>query len=149
VKVIGIIVLLLVIGLGAVTLFVTKEPSRELDAQGKSWVAGYETWHDSVAREVTAAQRGMTLTTEEKNARLLEPLRGCERALTRIGEPPSLLEPVHDAAQQACGQAAVALAKNDQFGTSALATTRLHLAEVEDNLRLAQHSLKLALDEPL
>ena len=92
----------------------------------------------------------MTLETEAKNARLLEPLRDCGRSLAQVGDPPAeLLDPVHEAAWAACGQADVALAKNDEFGTSALATTRLHLNEVEDNLRLSQHSLRLALDEPL
>jgi hypothetical protein len=149
VKAIGIIVLLLVVGLGVVTYITTKEPNRELDAQGRTWVAEYDSWHDTVARQVGVAQRGMTLETPAKNARLLEPLRACARSLARVGEPPSLLDPVHEAALAACGQADVALAKNDQFGVSALATTRLHLGEVEDNLRLSQHSLKLALDQPV
>ena len=149
-KAIGIIVLLFVIGLGVMTFVVTKEPDRDLDAQGQSWVAGFQTWHGNVMRQVGQAQRGMTFEAEEKNSRLLEPLRACGQSLARIGEPPTeLLEPVHEAALAACGQADVALAKNDQFGISALATTRLHLNEVEDNLRLSQHSLRLALDEPL
>ncbi len=148
-KAIGIIVLLLVVGLGVMTLFVTREPDRELDSQGRSWVAEYETWRGTVSRQVGVAARGVTLETEAKNARLLEPLRACGRMLARIGEPPSLLEPVREAALDACGQAEVALAKNDQFGVSALATTRLHLAEVEDKLRLSKHNLRLALGEPL
>lgn len=148
-KAIGIIVLLLVVGLGVVTLLVTKEPDRDLDSQGRSWVAEYETWRGTVSRQVVEVARGVTLETEAKNARLLEPLRECARTLARIGEPPPLLEPVHEAAVEACGQAEVALAKNDQFGVSALATTRLHLAEVEDKLRLSRHNLRLALDEPL
>jgi hypothetical protein len=148
-KAIGVIVLLLVAGLGVAVFVVTKEPDRDLDAEGQSWVAGYDAWHDAVAGQVVAAQRGMTLSTEAKNARLLEPLRRCDRSLMRLGEPPSLLDSVYEAAVRACGEAQVALAKNDEFGVSALATTRLHLADVEDNLRLSQHSLRLALDQPL
>lgn len=148
-KAIGIIVLLLVVGLVVATFVVTREPDRELDAQGQAWRTDYQAWQDTVGRQVVAAERGMTLTTPKRNGRLLEPLRDCSRSLARIGEPPGLLDSVREAAQQACGQAEVALAKNDQFGVSALAATRLHLAEVEDNLRLAQHSLRLALDEPL
>jgi hypothetical protein len=147
VKAIGIIVLLLVVGIAAATLVLTKEPDRDLDAQGRSWIAGYEEWHGTVLRQVGIAQRGMTLATEKKNARLLEPLRGCDRSLARIGEPPGLLETVHEAATRACGEANVALAKNDEFGSTAFAATRLHLDEVEDNLRLSQHSLRLALDQ--
>lgn len=148
-KAIGIIVLLLVVGLGVVTYVTTREPDRELDAQGRRWVADYQTWHGTTSRQVVAAARGMKLSTEARNARLLEPLRDCRHRLDRIGEPPSLLEDVHEAASDACGQAEIALAKNDQFGVSAFATTRLHLADVEDRLRLSQHSLRLALDEPL
>ncbi len=149
-KAIGVIVLLFVIGLGVVTFVITKEPDRDLDAQGRTWIADYESWRATIARQVVVAHRGMTLETEARNARLLEPLRSCGQRLTRVGEPPAeLLDPVHEAAWAACGQADVALAKNDQFGPAALATTRLHLNEVEDNLRLSQHSLRLALDEPL
>jgi hypothetical protein len=127
----------------------TREPDRTLDVQGRTWVASFDAWRVGVGRQVTTARRGLTLTAPAKNARLLEPLRGCGRALARIGEPPELLGDVRDAAAQACGEAEVALAKNDQFGVSALATTELHLAEVEDKLRLARHNLRLALDEPL
>ncbi len=148
-KAIGIIVLVLVVSLGVGTYFITKEPNRELDAQGRSWVSDYQSWHTVVLRQVETAQRGMTLETAAKNARLLEPLRGCAQSLGRVGQPPELLDSVLDAAFAACGQADVALSKNDQFGVSALATTRLHLNNVEDNLRLSQHNLRLALDQPL
>ncbi len=148
-KAIGTIVLLLVVGIGVATLVLTKEPDRDLDAQGRSWVAGYEEWHGVVLRRVEVAQRRMTFADEDRNARLLEPLRGCALSLARVGDPPALLEEVQEAAARACGEAEVALAKNDEFGSASLATTRLHLNEVEDNLRLSQHSLRLALDEPL
>jgi hypothetical protein len=148
VKAIGIIVLLLVIGLGVVTFVVTKEPDRDLDPQGRSWVADYDAWSGTLARQVTVAQRGVSLTTPAKNARLLEPLRACGGSLTRIGEPPEVLVDVHEAAQRACGEALFALAKNDEFGVSALATTRVHLGEVEEQLGVAQHNLEVALDEP-
>jgi len=148
VKAIGIIVLLLVIGLGAVTLFVTKEPDRTLDAQGQAWVDDYHAWRESVAGQVARAERGMSFGTPMKNARLLEPLGSCASRLARIGEPPTLLVDVKSAAQQACGEAQVALAKNQEFGQSAYATMRLHLAEVSDQLRLAQRNLTLGLEGP-
>ena len=148
-KAIGIIVLLLVIGLGVVTFMVTKEPDRTLDAQGQTWVDDYHAWRGSVSRQVAAAERGMSFGTPAKNARLLAPLRRCARRLAQIGEPPDLLIGVKDAGLQACGEAQVAIAKNKEFGTAAYATMRLHLAEVSDQLRLAQRRLKLALEGPV
>ena len=71
-KAIGIIVLLLVIGLGAVTFMVTKEPDRTLDAQGQTWVDAYHSWRVSVSRQV-AAERATAFETPAKNARLLAP----------------------------------------------------------------------------
>ena len=44
-----------------------------------------------------------------------------------------------EAAILACGEAEIALAKNQEFGM-AYATMRLHLAEVEDKLRGAQRN---------
>ena len=148
-KAIGIIVLLLVIGLGAVTFMVTKEPDRTLDAQGQTWVDAYHSWRVSVSRQVVAAERAMAFETPAKNARLLAPLRGCGRRLAQIGEPPALLQDVKEAAILACGEAEIALAKNQEFGMAAYATMRLHLAEVEDKLRGAQRNLELALDGPV
>ena len=147
-KAIGIIVLLLVVGLGAVTLYVTKEPDRTLDAQGQAWVDEYQAWRESVARQVDTAERGMAFGAPKKNARLLRPLRSCGARLAQIGDPPSLLADVKQAALQACGEAQVALAKNQEFGQAAYATMRLHLAEVSDQLRLAQRNLTLALEGP-
>ena len=54
-----------------------------------------------------------------------------------------------EAALLACGEAEVALAKNEEFGRAAYATMRLHLAEVSDQLRGAQRNLELALDGPV
>jgi hypothetical protein len=149
VKAIGIIVLLFVIVLGTVTYVVTKEPSRELDADGRTWVAGYQEWRETVAQEASVARRTMALSTEARNAQLIEPLRDCWAGLTEVGEAPGLLAEVQDAAVGACGEADIALSKNDEFGVAALATTKLHLRRVEEKLRLAEHSLRLALDQPL
>jgi hypothetical protein len=148
VKAIGIIVLLLVVGLGIVTFMVTKEPDRTLDAQGQTWLDDFRAWSHSVSTQVSTAERGMSFGAPRKNARLLAPLRSCEQRLARVGEPPTLLEDVKDAGLQACGQAQVALAKNQEFGQAAYATMRLHLAEVSDQLRLAQRSITLALEGP-
>ena len=148
-KAIGIIVLLLVIGLGVVTFMVTKEPDRTLDAQGQTWVDEYDAWRSTVARQVNTAERNMAFETPAKNARLLAPLRSCGRRLAQIGEPPALLKDVKEAALLACGEAEVALAKNEEFGRAAYATMRLHLAEVSDQLRGAQRNLELALDGPV
>jgi hypothetical protein len=148
VKAIGIIVLLLVIGLGIVTFMITKEPDRTLDPQGQTWLDDFGAWSDSVSTQVATAERGMSFGTPRKNARLLAPLRSCGQRLARIGEPPTLLKDVKAAGLQACGQAQVALAKNEEFGQAAYATMRLHLAEVSDQLRLAQRSITLALEGP-
>ena len=147
-KAIGIIVLVLAIGLGVVTFMVTKEPDRTLDPQGQTWLDDFRAWSGSVSTQVTTAERGMSFGTPRKNARLLAPLRSCGQRLARIGEPPTLLEDVKAAGLQACGQAQVALAKNEEFGQAAYATMRLHLAEVSDQLRLARRSITLALEGP-
>ena len=93
-KAIGIIVLLLVIGLGAVTFMVTKEPDRTLDPQGQTWLDEFRAWSESVSKQVTTAERGMSFGTPRKNARLLAPLRSCGQGLAQVGEPPTLLKDV-------------------------------------------------------
>src|SRR5262245_65044009 len=127
---------------------VTKEPDRTLDAQGQTWLDDFRAWSNSVSTQVSTAERGMSFGTPRKNGRLLAPLRSCGQRLARVGEPPTLLEDVKNAGLQACGQAQVALAKNEEFGQAAYATMRLHLAEVSDQLRLAKRSITLALEGP-
>ena len=77
------------------------------------------------------------------------PLRGCGRRLAQIGEPPALLQDVKEAAILACGEAEIALAKNQEFGMAAYQRCGSTLAEVEDKLRGAQRSLELALNGPV
>jgi hypothetical protein len=146
VKVIGTIVVILLVAMGVATYLVTRPPDRELDAQGRSWVDRYEKWVGTTQREVNRAISGMDFSTEEKNARLIEPLRGCSASFARVGEPPGFLEPVREFVLVACGEAEFAVQVNDRDGTANLATTNLHLREAESNLLLSRQKLASELD---
>lgn len=146
-KGIGAFVLVLLVALGVVMYVVTRPPDRVLDAQGEAWVDEFEGWRTAKERTVDRAIVGLTFTSQEKNARGLEPLRTCTASLRRIGTPPELLAPVEDAALDACGQAEHAVALNDRFDTASLASIRLHLNEAGDRLQLAARNLRAALDD--
>jgi hypothetical protein len=148
VKGIGVFVLLLLVGLGVTGYVVTRPPDRDLDAQGRAWVTKYEAWVGRTERRVDAASVGMGFSSERRNARLLEPLRACSVSFGRIGPPPTLLSSVQEAAAAACGQAEHAVRVNDRFGFASLATTKLHLDEAGDQLRLSRSNLQVRLGEP-
>ena len=139
--------MLVLVGLGIGTYFVTRPPERELDAQGRAWVDRYEAWSDETQGQVNRAIGGMDLSTKEKNARLIEPLRGCSVSFAELGEPPSFLGTVREFVVVACGEAEFAVQTNDRFGTANLATTNVHLREAESNLVLARQELVSELDE--
>jgi hypothetical protein len=145
----GILVFLVLLGIGiGIALYYTTRPeSRELDAQGRAWVAAYEPWLDTTHRRVTQARVEMGFDSEEQNARLIEPLRSCLTTLFELGDHPAFLGEVVEAAADACGRAEIAVGLNDEFGTSSLATIKNHLNEAEDRLRLSRRTLNLALAE--
>lgn len=144
-KGIGIFVLLLLTALGVATYVVTRPPDRDLDAEGKAWVAAFERWASAAERDLQAAQVAIGFSSEARNARVLEPLRSCASLLARVGLPPEFLDSVLEAAQDACGRAEYAVRTNDEFGFASLATTRSHLNEAEDRLVLARHTLRVQL----
>ena len=146
-KAIGTIVVLVLVGLGIGTYFVTRPPEQELDAQGRAWVDRYEAWSDKTQGQVSRAIGGMDFSTKEKNARLIEPLRGCSASFAGLGEPPSFLETVREFVVVACGEVEFAVQTNDRFGTANLATTNVHLREAESNLVLARQELTSELAE--
>ena len=141
VKVIGTIVVVVLVAMGVGTYLVTRPATNELDAQGRAWVDRYEGWAGTTARQVNRAISGMDFETEEKNARLIEPLRRCSASFAELGEPPGFLEPVQEYVLVACGEAEFAVQVNDRDGASNLATTNLHLREAESNLALARQKL--------
>jgi hypothetical protein len=147
VKVIGTIVVILLIGMGVGTYFVTRPPERELDAQGRAWVDRYEKWAGKTQRQIDRAISGMDFSTKEKNDRLIEPLRGCSAAFARVGGPPSFLNGVREFADAACGEAEFAVQVNDRDGVANLATTNVHLREAESNMLLARQELTSELAE--
>jgi hypothetical protein len=148
VKAIGTVVAIVLVGVGVATYLVTRPASRELDAQGRAWVDRYETWADKTERQIGGAIAGMDFTTEEKNARLIEPLRRCSGSFARIGEPPGFLEPVREFVLVACGEAEFAVQINDRDGTANLATSNVHLREAEGQLLLSRQKLASELGEP-
>ena len=142
-----VIVPLLLVAFGVTVYVLTRPPDRELDAQGRAWVAAYEEWSATSVRDVDAALVGMDFGKEARNARLIEPLRGCSASIVRLGEPPDLLESVEQLALEGCGRAEHAVGLNDEFGTASLASIKLHLGEAEDRLSLARRTLRIELGD--
>jgi hypothetical protein len=115
--------------------------------KGRAWVDRYESWTDTTQRRIDRAVAGMGFSSKRKNARLIEPLRGCSVSFGRIGEPPAFLKPVREIVIEACGEAEYAVQVNDRFGTANLATTNLHLREAEQRLLLSRRELAFGLGE--
>lgn len=144
---IGAFVLLLLVAVGVVGYAATRPPDRDLDLQEQAWVRKFRSWRDTTERRVDAASAGIGFTSAKRNARLLEPLRGCTISFGRLGLVPTLLESVEEASLDACGQAEHAVAVNDRFAFASLATTRLHLNQAGDRLQLAARNLRTQLGE--
>lgn len=142
-KAIGIFVVLLLIALGVATFIVTREPSRELDAQGRTWVSGYSTWHDEISRPLASA----VATTGGSsgaglNAKQIELLRACAPSLAQLGSPPGLLGAVAEDANAACGQIELALSIDEEYGGSGRATTWDHFRRAESLLAVSETNLR-------
>jgi hypothetical protein len=145
---IGAFVVVLLVAVGVVGYVATRPPDRDLDPADRAWVRTFESWTDTTERRVEAAIVGLTFESNARNARLLEPLATCSASLLRLGDPPAeVLTPAHEAAQAACGRAEHAVGVNDAFGTASLATTRLHLDEAGDQLRLVRRNVQEAQGE--
>ena len=146
-KGIGTFVVILLAAIGVAVYFATREPSRELDAEGRAWISGYQAWNLRKERQLDRALVGMGFESEGKNARLIEPLRTCFASFIRFGEPPGFLVDVEELTLEACGQAEHAVDVNDEFGLASLATVKLNLNEAEDSLLAARHALGLELEK--
>ncbi|MDH4340164.1 MAG: hypothetical protein OEW47_07365 [Thermoleophilia bacterium] len=147
-KGIGIFVLLLLVALGVAMFVVTRPPNRNLDAQGRAWVARFSAWRADVARPVNQAEVVIGISRGEKlPARLIEPLRGCTVTLAKLGAPPSLLEGVVKNANAACGEVEYGLSVYARYGSPALATTKLHLHRAGRWLAQAEINLHQQLGE--
>lgn len=88
----------------------------------------------------------MTLESEKRNARLIEPLRGCFASLTRVGVAPKFLDDVQRITLEACGRSEHAVDVDDRFGTASLATVKQHLNNAQDLLQTARRTLKVRLE---
>jgi hypothetical protein len=142
-----VIVPLLIAAFGVAVYAYTRPPDRDLDAQGRAWVAGYGPWSGKNLRNVRAALVRMDFGEEARNARLVEPLRGCSASLVRLGDPTELLASVRRLSLEACGRAQHAVGLTDRFGTASLASIKLHLGEAEDRLAVARRTLRVKLAE--
>jgi hypothetical protein len=140
-KGIGTFVLLLLVGGAVVTYFVTRPPNRHLDAAGQAWVDGFAAWRESTVRTVDRADASIGLSTRRLSPALVRSLDECSATLRRVGMPPGLLDVVLRDADTACGEVDSALAANQRFGPSALATTKQHLARAESWLQQARLDL--------
>jgi hypothetical protein len=146
---IGAFVVLLLVVVGIVGYVATRPPDRDLDAMDRAWMREFESWTDTTERRVDAAIVGLTFESNTRNARLLEPLATCSASLLGLGKPPAeILDSAYEAAKAACGRAEHAVGVNDAFGTASLATTRLHLDEAGDQLRLVRRNLREAQGQP-
>jgi hypothetical protein len=146
-KGIGVFVLLLLTALGVGTFLLTREPSHELDAQGRTWVADFSAWHADISRPLgrsVAATSG--LSGGGLSAGLAELLSACAPSLAQLGSPPDFLHAVVEDANAACGQIEVALSVDAQQGSFGRATTWDHLHRAEGLLAVAKTNLRLQLD---
>lgn len=146
-KGIATVVALLVGGLLVAGYVVTRPEDRDLDAAERAWVRDFRVWRANAERRVESAVVGIGFASEQRNARLLEPLRACSASLARLGAGPPLVGSAYEAALDACGQAERAVSLNDAYGFASLATTKLHLGEAADRLRLALRNLRVRLGE--
>ena len=141
-KGIGIFVLVLLIGLGVATFFVTRAPSRNLDTEGRAWVAHFSTWRADIARPLNqAVGSDWRLPGREAARSVHQASSQLWTSLAQLGSPPGLLDVVLEDAQAACAEVEHALAVNARYGSPALATTRLHLHRAESLLETARVSL--------
>jgi hypothetical protein len=141
-KAIGIFVLLLLIALGVGTVLLTREPSRELDAQGRTWVSEFAMWHDEISRPLgNAVATTGGLGEEGLSAQQVKLLGPCARSLAQLGPPPGFLHSVAEDAGAACGQIEVALSVDAQYSGAGRATTWDHLRRAESLLAVAKADL--------
>ena len=140
---------LLLIALGVGTFLLTREPSRELDAQGRTWVADFSTWHNDISRPLGRA----VATTggsgaEGLSAQQVKLLSACTQSLAQLGSQPGILDAVAEDANAACGEIEFALSVDAKYGGSGRATTWDHLRRAERLLAVAKTNLReYALDE--
>jgi hypothetical protein len=146
VKGIGVFVAILLVAGGVAMYVYTRPPDRDLDAQGRTWVGQFESWSADMARNVDRAEVSIGVSQGKRlDASLVPALEVCSRTLAELGEPPVLLERVHEEAGTACGELEYALSLNDGYGPSALASTRLHLQRAARWLVAADYTLTRAL----
>ena len=135
--------MLLLIALGVGTFLLTQEPSRELDAQGRTWVADFSTWHNEISRPLGRAVATTGGSREEAlSAEQVKLLRACSQSLAQLGSQPGLLDAVAEDANAACGEIAFALSVDAKYGSSGRATTWDHLRRAESLLAVAKTNLR-------
>ena len=110
---------LLLIALGVGTFLVTREPSRELDAQGRTWVADFSTWHTEISRPLgRAVATTGGLRGEGLSAQQVKLLSACTQSLEQLGSQPGILDAVAKEANAACGEIEFALSVDAKYGSS-------------------------------
>ena len=134
---------LLLIALGMGTFLLTREPSRELDAQGRTWVSDFSTWHNEISRPLGSAVATTGGSGEEGlSAKQVKLLRACAQSLAQLGSQPGVLDAVAEDANAACGEIEFALSVDAKYGSSARATTWDHLRRAESLLAVAETNLR-------
>lgn len=134
---------LLLIALGVGTFLLTREPSRELDAQGRTWVSDFSTWHNEISRSLGSAVATTGGSSEEGlSAKQVKLLRACAQSLAQLGSQPGVLDAVAEDANAACGEIEFALSVDAKYGSSARATTWDHLRRAESLLAVAETNLR-------
>ena len=134
---------LLLIALGVGTFLLTREPSRELDAQGRTWVADFSTWHNEISRPLGRAVATTGGSREEGlSAQQVKLLSACTQSLEQLGSQPGILDAVAEDANAACGEIEFALSVDAKYGSSGRATTWDHLRRAESLLAVAKTNLR-------
>ena len=135
--------LLLLIALGVGTFLLTREPSRELDAQGRTWVSGFSTWHDEISRPLGSAVAATGGSGGDGlSAQQVKFLSTCTQSLGQLGSQPGVLDAVAEDAGAACGEIEFALSVDAKYGRSGRATTWDHLRRAESLLAVAETNLR-------
>jgi hypothetical protein len=147
VKWIGPFVAVLLIGGGIATYVYTRPPDRTLDAQGRAWVAAFDTWSAEMARAIDRAEVSIGESGGESlDPSLIPPLEACARTLAKLGPPPTLLDRALEEANTTCAEVAYALAVYEQYGSPALASTEQHLTRAARWIVAADYTVERRLN---
>ena len=142
-KAIGIFVSVLLVAGGIATYVYTRPPDRVLDRQGEAWVTAFRAWKEDMAGSLNRAEVSIGVSRGRRlDASLIPELEKCTKSLRQVGLPPPLLQRARDEGGFACGEVERGLSIHAAYGSSALASTELHLKRAAHWLVAADHTIE-------